>query len=286
MEPAPVPLSPSRVSDFKSCPQLFKFRAVDRLPEPVEPSALRGRVVHAVLERLHGLPAPERTLLRARVLLLEVWADSQAEEALATLMLTREEAEIWRAEAEDLLANYFRIEEPALIEPHELEWSVQHESERTVLRGIIDRVDRLPDGGWSLTDYKTGASPSEGYAFGSFFALRFYALVCWRAFGKLPKELRLIYLRAPEVITLVPTPQLLDGLERQLDALARAIGRAHMTGDWRPRPSSLCSRCPHRPICPAWQTEPLHGAARGESANRRSSLGRGPQEALFTASGQ
>ena len=33
-------LSPSRVSDFKTCPLLFRFRAVDRLPEPPSPEAV------------------------------------------------------------------------------------------------------------------------------------------------------------------------------------------------------------------------------------------------------
>ena len=54
-------LSPSRASDFLSCPLLFRFRTVDRLPEPPSVDAMRGTVVHQVLEDLFDVPAPERT---------------------------------------------------------------------------------------------------------------------------------------------------------------------------------------------------------------------------------
>ena len=58
-------LSPSRASDFRSCPLQFRFRTIDRLPEPVSPAAMRGNVVHKVLEDLFDLSAPQRTPERA-----------------------------------------------------------------------------------------------------------------------------------------------------------------------------------------------------------------------------
>src|SRR5262245_15967227 len=55
-------LSPSRAADFKPCPLLYRFRTIDRLPEVPTPDQVRGTLVHAVLERLFDLPAPDRTL--------------------------------------------------------------------------------------------------------------------------------------------------------------------------------------------------------------------------------
>src|SRR6476660_9800389 len=66
-------LSPSRASDFKQCPLLYRFRAVDKLPSPPSPAAARGTLVHAVLERLFDLPATERTPEAARSLLGPQW---------------------------------------------------------------------------------------------------------------------------------------------------------------------------------------------------------------------
>src|SRR3954465_4490651 len=79
-------LSPSRASDFMACPLLFRFRTVDRLPEPSSPEAARGTVVHKVLEVLFALPAAERPPHRAADLLLPAWEKVlEAEPQLAEL---------------------------------------------------------------------------------------------------------------------------------------------------------------------------------------------------------
>src|SRR5687768_18619671 len=72
-EPPRASLSPSRASDFLTCPLLYRFRVLDRLPEEPSPLATRGTVVHSVLERLFDLPAAERTPARAGEMLRPEW---------------------------------------------------------------------------------------------------------------------------------------------------------------------------------------------------------------------
>src|SRR5918911_4982264 len=71
--PALPSLSPSRAADFKTCPLLYRFRTIDRLPERPSPDQARGTLVHAVLERLFDLPAAERTPQRAALLVAPEW---------------------------------------------------------------------------------------------------------------------------------------------------------------------------------------------------------------------
>ena len=52
-------------ADFRTCPLMYRFRTIDRLPEEPSPGAMRGDVVHKVLEDLFDLPAAERTPERA-----------------------------------------------------------------------------------------------------------------------------------------------------------------------------------------------------------------------------
>src|SRR5262245_50499258 len=66
-------LSPSRAADFKTCPLLYRFRTIDRIPEPPTPDQARGTLVHAVLERLFDLPAAERTKDAASALVEPQW---------------------------------------------------------------------------------------------------------------------------------------------------------------------------------------------------------------------
>ncbi|MBL7259044.1 PD-(D/E)XK nuclease family protein [Actinoplanes sp. LDG1-01] len=66
-------LSPSRAADFKTCPLLFRFRTIDRLPEQPTADQVRGTLVHAVLESLFDLPAAERTPEAAAALVAPSW---------------------------------------------------------------------------------------------------------------------------------------------------------------------------------------------------------------------
>ena len=66
-------LSPSRASDFKQCPLLYRFRAIDRLPEPPSTAQVRGSVVHAALEQLYALPAAQRGPDTAMTLVGPAW---------------------------------------------------------------------------------------------------------------------------------------------------------------------------------------------------------------------
>lgn len=88
-------LSPSRAGDFMTCPLLYRFRVIDRIPERPSPAAVRGTLVHAVLERLYDLPAPERTVAAALDLLGPQWERLLAEEpGLRTLFDPDPPAEI------------------------------------------------------------------------------------------------------------------------------------------------------------------------------------------------
>ena len=83
-------LSPSRISDFNNCPQLYKYRTIDLLPEPPSVDAERGTLIHTVLEDLFELPAQERDLKRATELLPSRWQSQiEARPAIAELVASR-----------------------------------------------------------------------------------------------------------------------------------------------------------------------------------------------------
>jgi len=257
VDPSPVSLSPSSASDFKSCPQLFKYRNVDRLPEPVSGAAARGALVHLVLERLFGEPPEERTPGRAEELLVSVWQERWGDD-VGPSGSPEDDDEAWLQATRRLLDNYFKLEDPRRLDAARLEWRVSCELSDISLRGVVDRLEVHPDGSWTLTDYKTGRLPGETREQAAFFGLRFYALVCWRAFGVLPKDIRLVYLSDPAVLTLNPHERMLVAFERQMQALGDAVRRAVERDDWRARPSPFCLTCPHQERCPAWaSTESL-----------------------------
>jgi putative RecB family exonuclease len=269
----PTSLSPSRAGDFLACPLLYRFRVIDRLPERPSPAAVRGSVVHAVLERLFDLPAAERTLASARGLVGPEWERMLAESPeLAELAQPPGGADApdapatpaWLADAAELLERYYTLEDPRRLEPAERELYVETVLEDGLtLRGFIDRLDVAPaNGDTRIVDYKTGRAPPAGYEARAMFQLRFYALVWWRLHGQVPRLLQLVYLGSGEVLRHSPDAADLLATERKVRALWSAIRLATRTGDWRPNPGRMCEWCDHRPLCPAFggTPPPLPGA--------------------------
>lgn len=247
-------LSPSRAADFKSCPLLYRFRSIDRLPEPPSRDALRGTLVHAVLERLFDLPATERTLDRAQESVTPTWQQLLDEEPeLAELFAGSADEELlgWLDSARRLVANYFELEDPTRLEPAAREQLVEVVLDGLRLRGYIDRLDISPAGDIRIVDYKTGTIPREAFEAKALFQMKFYALVLWRTRGVVPRQLRLIYLSDIDTLSYQPTEEELAKFEKTLWAIWQAIERASLTGDFRPSPSRLCDWCSHQPLCPA-----------------------------------
>jgi putative RecB family exonuclease len=274
-------LSPSRAADFKTCPLLFRFRTIDRLPEQPSADQVRGTLVHAVLERLFDLPAGDRTPAAAAALVAPEWARLvEQEPALADLFApppvaapdgagadqpalvdvpAGETAPLaaFLAGAQALLDGYFAVEDPTRLEPAERESLVSTLVDgELVIRGYIDRLDVSPSGELRVVDYKTGGAPREAFEGRALFQLKFYALVLWRTRGVVPRVLRLLYLKDAEICDYRPDAEELERFERTLVALSEAVERAKRERDFRPKPSRLCDWCHHRALCPEFGGTP------------------------------
>ncbi len=251
-------LSPSRAGDFKQCPLLYRFRAVDRLPERPSPAQVRGIVVHAVLEELFGLPAGERMPDRAHELLSPVWQRlSEERPEFAELFADDEALATWLESASRLIDGYFTLEDPRRLDPEARELLVETElTSGVLLRGYVDRLDVAPTGEIRVVDYKTGTAPREIGEAKALFQMKFYALVLWRLRGVVPRQLQLMYLADRQSLTYTPDEAELTRFERTLDAVWQAILRAGKTGDFRPNKSRLCDWCAHQALCPAFGGTP------------------------------
>jgi putative RecB family exonuclease len=258
-------ISPSRASDFMTCPLLFRFRTVDRLPESSSVDAVRGTVVHKVLEDLFSLPADERTPERARSMLVPAWrALADADPGLAAMF--EESGSVdpaapgfldWVRSGWEVLDRYFELEDPRRLEPAERELYVETLLEsKLLLRGFVDRVDVAADGAIRIVDYKSGHSPAESTEGKALFQMKFYALVVWRMRGVVPKVLQLVYLGNGEILRYEPDEADLMATERKVNALWEAIRQADDLWEWQPRPSRACDWCSFKAICPAWGGTP------------------------------
>ena len=268
-EPVLTTLSPSRASDFKTCPQLYKFKSIDKIPTVPTKYQARGTTAHLALERLFELPADERIPDRLYDLFRTAWAELKPLEYPDVFPTVEEERE-WGIESLNLLASYFTVEDPTSFEPIELEMDLKVPVNDMTIRGILDRMETVTettvDGSSRellvITDYKTGKAPPERYAGKAFFALKVYALLIRIERGIAPDRIRLLYLNGPTEYTMDINDQQLDAMEKQLQALWTAIERAIRDDVWPTRTSVLCDWCDFKQeLCPAWNENDPSGAA-------------------------
>ena len=250
-------LSPSRANDFLNCPLLYRFRTIDKLPEPPSIDAIRGTLVHSILEKLFTYSRSERTPSIAQSLINPIWNEMKdARDDVRELLPSLSEEEFLLS-VDSLVRRYFDLEDPTAFEPTELETHVEVELHQHLLvHGYIDRLDIAPTGEIRIVDYKTGKAPGVGFEEKSFFQMKFYGLILWRTLGRVPKRLQMIFLGDGKVLTQEPSESDLLKTEKKILTIASEIQEANESGQWPTRKSRLCDWCAHQKICPEFGGTP------------------------------
>ncbi|MCY9783198.1 RecB family exonuclease [Nocardiopsis sp. EMB25] len=257
--PLPSALSPSRASDFLQCPLLFRFRTIDKLPEPPSSAALRGTLVHACLERLYELPAETRTPRTAVGLVDPQWEQLRTKRPeVEDLFADDTERDAWLESARALVTRYFDLENPTTLEPRDREMRLDVALPTGLrLRGYVDRLDVAPGGQIRIVDYKTGKSPHPRFEDKARFQIFFYAVMIWRDLGVVPARLQLVYLGGDGAVRWYdPTEDELRAAEAEIGHIWERIEEAGRTGVWQPKRSKLCGWCEHQAICPEFGGTP------------------------------
>ncbi|MCE4266251.1 RecB family exonuclease [Rhodococcus globerulus] len=250
-------LSPSRAGDYKQCPLLYRFRAIDRIPETPTRAQVRGTVVHAALEALFALPTSQRVPDRAAELVRPAWERVSTDSPDAAELIPDEDLDGFLSEVGKLVQTYYSLEDPTRFDAQACEVYVETELENGVrLRGFVDRIDVAPTGELRVVDYKTGKAPREFTESKALFQMKFYALVLLRTRKIVPAQLKLIYLASGSILTYTPDHDELVRFERTLSAIWKAILAAGATGDFRPKPGKLCDWCDHKALCPSFGGTP------------------------------
>jgi len=229
---------------YKECPQRFKFRYIEGIPERPKPYFSFGQSVHTALEFLYSsqlfAPALEEVLAHYRMHWVRAgyWSPEEEQERFQ--------------QGQIILEGYYRRHARDWRPPLAAEYDFRLQLDGVNLRGKIDRIDRLASGRLHVIDYKTGKSLAWGKA--SMAAqMTLYQLAAGQAFDAPVQKLTLYHLP-----TLTPHESPPQG-QNQIRALRESILAVRTGIDrerFEPTPEPWkCSRCDYRPICPAWQNE-------------------------------
>jgi len=189
-------ISYSRVKAYLFCPYKYKLIYLDNLHVPSNVDITFGRIIHKTLEKFH----------------------SAKEQAYGTLSECYDEA--WRNDGftdpqqifeyykrgEQILKNYYKSFARSKTKILCVEKAFDTNIGKYKFIGIIDRIDRYPDGTYEIIDYKTHIKIWEQEKIDADMQMSFYIYACKNVFGFNPDKISVYFLSWNKKIYTKRTP--------------------------------------------------------------------------------
>lgn len=236
-------LSHSSVSLYQQCPQKWKFRYVDKVPEKPRSYFSFGKSVHAGLEFLfsqftEAVPTLDDVLAHYKRSWLSEGYDSISQEKW------------FYQEGERILRGFYVKHKGDAKKVFKTELKFTVDIEGVPMLGYIDRLDQTPSGKISIIDYKTGKAFDKSRARKDP-QLTLYQIACREMFGKEIESLTLYHLNSLTPITVSAHSSTLEaGFRTSLVETAREISAETYTP--KVDEKGHCRWCDYAQICPAF----------------------------------
>jgi DNA helicase-2/ATP-dependent DNA helicase PcrA len=234
-------LSASDIDTYRTCPLKYKFARVFRIPQEPTIHQRFGILLHQVLERFHAREAAPGSLAELLGALDAGWrragfGDSEEERQLRGKAAASLERYHERFQSEDTEPMWFERPFTFKLGPH-------------LLRGRVDRVDRLPGGEYELIDYKTGRPKSQAQLADDV-QLSLYAVGAREAWSLEASSQAYYYLLDDQKVS-IPAAETGDRSD-WIREVTLEVAEGVLAQEFEPTPSfAACSVCDYRLMCPA-----------------------------------
>ena len=301
----PTGLSPSSLNAYLDCPTRWAYDKVVCLPTVTSLPAMVGTHVHRVLEVVMAREPLERTLDAALEVhhaeldrcegfarqLSPTWEaihpelvdaaaltaalgghtdDGHTHRFVFDLLTIVPDMAVLAERGEAGVRAYFEMsKDPSAVQVVAVEAAIEGvwttPTGLVPVRGIIDRVDRHPDGSLICWDYKSGSSPDPRFDDGGYRRqLLFYAAMSLDHYGELPSIGGLLYLGDRKVQLHRFGLEEVEEFRDWVGTVWADIQQRYGDGlDYRSATGPLCGWCPHVALCPDGAAEVRRRAAKG-----------------------
>jgi RecB family exonuclease len=229
---------------FSQCPLKYKYRYILGIPTPPSHVLSFGQTIHRTLRDFH-----RQDLFKSQAdinRLLELYKHHWLPEGYDS----KEHQQRRFEEGGEVLKKYFAEHQKLLGQPIYLEKKFTLKIGPTQLIGSIDRVDKLPNGGFEIIDYKTGNSKDQKYV-DKDTQLSIYGLATQEALGITPQSLALYFVEENKKLATTRSPEQLERKRKEIKEQIEGIKNS----DFQPKISILCQYCPYQTLCPAYKRD-------------------------------
>jgi CRISPR/Cas system-associated exonuclease Cas4 (RecB family) len=177
-------ISYSRVNAYLFCPYKYKLIYLDNLHISINADITFGHIIHKTLEKFHVGKEQSYDML------FESYDDAWRNDGFVDPQQIFEYYECGRR----MLANYYKSFNASDTEVLYVEKAFDANIGKYKFIGVIDRIDRYPDGRYEIVDYKTHTKIWEQERVDKDLQLTFYAYACKNVFGFDPDEISVYFL--------------------------------------------------------------------------------------------
>jgi len=177
-------ISYSRVNSYLFCPYKYKLVYLDNVHIPASVDITFGRTIHKTLEQFHSVEKPDYDMLFECY--DNVWRNDG--------FIDPQQIFEYYKRGKQMLENYYKSFKESNTEILYVEKTFDANIGKYKFVGIIDRIDRYPDGTYEVIDYKTHAKIWEQERVDKDLQLSFYAYACKNVFGFNPDKMSMYFL--------------------------------------------------------------------------------------------
>ena len=252
----------SSLDTYKTCPLKYKYQDIDKIKVPKNIEALFGSSVHAALKFMFEKSPLFPTLDQVMDFFRSSW-DAQKSKLETNETGPSQELELYYKQGLSMLEKFYKKNPPwnfnvvALESRFETEIEDKKTSEKHILSGIMDRVDKSDDDVYEIIDYKTGRAMPAQKDIDNSLQLSVYHLGLAKRWPHIdPSKIKLsfYFLKHGEKIS---TSRTAERLEETKDLVISSIAEINEkikdNYNFPPTPSALCNWCGYRKICPMWK---------------------------------
>jgi DNA helicase-2/ATP-dependent DNA helicase PcrA len=257
--PLPEKFSFSQLAAFATCPLQYKFAFILKIPAASDKASLIfGRVLHNTLYNFL-LPILSETKKIQASLFADEKVPPKTEDLINAKRLAALYQEFWQPdgykdkEEREAYLQKGRLALNRFLDDYQknppaevlfLEKKFSFKIGADVIKGTMDRVDRLADGSLEIIDYKTGKSKTK-LEFKDKRQLILYKIFLEEFLGEKVSQLSYYYLESGEKFSFNATEKEIEKLKSGvLEEIAAIKSR-----NFAPKPSPMCEFCDFRTIC-------------------------------------
>lgn len=258
----------SAIETYLQCPQKYKFQEIDRIRVPKSREAIFGTLIHGTLKFMFEKNPLFPTLDEVVGHFRDHWP--QHETFLANSShdplkrpWSEDEEKIIFEQGVRMLKRFYEKNAPWNFHIIDLEsrFEVVLTDEKTgnthILAGIIDRIDKTPEGSYEIIDYKTSKKMPSQDMLDKNLQLSLYSLGLNKRWPHITIEdikLSLYFVKHEEKLSTKRTTEQIEKTKAELLSTINDIeARIAQHKEFEPMPSILCNWCEFKPMCPAWR---------------------------------